>query len=295
MNWEGKNLSLFNSIYFCLEGFRHGGMNEVKQRYALCSDLLLNKWIGPWYEKPVVKYYNRIGITPVYPGGLKASLSTPGQSPNRRMLFYYAYAVKHLLTVPGIPELLARLANIGRTPDEGTTHEGERCYHNNMVELHGCYFVHRCLHMEIMDVEYDQHFIRSPNRLGNRSCDIKGKINGNDYYFDCKDSSTEIVHQEPFYDIHVTSPRNSHQNRMWLEGQMQEADNKGSDYLLAKIPLWSQYKGRKRNREWMSKVFSNAIYCGGGKYRLLGNATNYRVLKSVFILNQRSALELILR
>lgn len=290
---QSKKISLIYSLGYCIDGLRQRGVIEARRRFSLCLDFELNKWIGPIYEKPVVEYYKKNGITPIYPGGLSAGLSAPGCSPNRKMLFYYAYAIKHLLTVPGIPELLSNLANIGRAPDEEKTHEGERGYHNNMVELHGCYFIHQGLKMEIKDVEYDGHFIHSPNCIGNSSCDIKGHLNGNDYYFECKDSSKEIVKQEPFYDVFITSPRTNYGNREWLEEQMQAADKKGADYLLAKIPLWSQYKNRKRDLEWMKKVFPYSQHCGRNEFLFTKDAPQCKALKGVYILTLRSALKII--
>jgi hypothetical protein len=288
MNWENRKNLLVKIICFCIDGLLKGGLKEAKSRLSSSIDLSLHKLIGSRYKKTVEKYFNDVGITPV--GGLMSDLSLP----NRRALIYFAYAVKHFSHIIGVRELLAELANVDREPDEENTHNGERRYHNCLVELHGCYFVHRCLGMEIEDVEYNGHTVISPGRSGNRSCDIKGHKNGIGYYFECKDSSWEIVHREPFYDSYITTPKTYTGCKAWLEERMLAADEKGADFLLAKIPIWSRYKGNKRNCEWMLKVFPESHNQGGKQFLLKGSAGTYKNLKGAYILLRRSALELIL-
>jgi hypothetical protein len=285
-DWGNRRFSLYNTLRFSLAGFREGGWSEAERRFRDMWDQHLHEWIGPWYCHPVARYYSDRGITPA------AGLDVAMKGKNRRQLRIYAYAVSKLANIPGIAALLSELASVDRDPREEETHSGERRYHNLLVELHSSCFVHKNLGMKIVDVEYSGHSVLSPNRVGNKSCDIKAERRGEPVYFECKDSSYEIVSQQPFYDAHVTTPKTAEGCAAWLMDRLRDSDDKGADYLIAKIPMWSRYRGRRRDVEWIAKVLPSSRQVNRKLYELPIEGAQFRNVKGVFILQLKSAIEI---
>lgn len=287
-NNDGK-LTLFYTFCYCVKELREHGINEAFKAFKRIWPLHLHKWFGWIYRIPVEKYYKKHSIIPG--AGLKVDLA----SNNPNALRYYSHAVKQLHKIAGVNNLLNELAKVERAPDEEISHEGERKYHNLLVELHGCYFTHKILKMKILDVEYGKNKILSPNRIGNRSCDIKCFKKSDTIYFECKDSSAEIKSGVPYEGVTITTPLNAYQNKKWLLDKMQEADDKGADYLLAKIPIWSPYQGKKIYRCWMEKVFENHKRHSCNNYSIEIDKNKYRSLKGAFLLLRKNAIKITFR
>lgn len=283
-----KSLTIWNSIVFCLSGLRSKGLPELKSRFDYCWDQHLHMWIGARHKKVVEGYFSNLGVTPV--GGLSVAISEY----NRRELQYYSYAINKFLHIPGVKHCLSKLAKVERAPDEEQSHNGEQKYHNLLVELHACCFIQKWLKMVVVDTEYPGHSILSPNRTRNKSCDIEAKYKGHTLFFECKDSSWEIISKEPYYGAYITTPKSSDGCKCWILQRMQMAAEKGADYLIAKISVWTKYKGKNRDKDWMRKVFPEAKHLGGSRFLLPSTIGRYGSVKGTYILNHGSGITIVL-
>jgi len=288
MAYDREKLTAWNSMRFCLAGLYSKGFADFRQRLAFCWDQHLHIWVGHRHRRVVEEYFSTTGVTPV--GGLAVAISEC----NRRQLKYYSYAIRKLIHVPGIKSRVLELANVHRASEEEDSHAGEQKYHNLLVELHACCFVHKWLGMTNIDVEYPGHAVLSPNRVGSKSCDISGGSDGRTTFFECKDSSWEIMCKQRCHGMHVSRPKTAEGCRLWLLERMKMAADKGADYLIVKMPMWSEHSGRGRYIDWMRRSFPEARHTGGNRFMLPDIAGNYGCVKGAYVLNHGRGVEIML-
>ena len=134
-------------------------------------------------NKTIQKYYHDKNINVI--GLLQDDIG----SNNEKVLCYIEYVINNLLSVTGIERLLEDIAKINKRDIEG-----ERIYHNAIMELHSIVFVHRELKLKILEVESNKNRVFSPHRVKKEwSCDIKATDLTKDYFFESKDASSEIT------------------------------------------------------------------------------------------------------
>jgi len=103
--------------------------------------------------KTITNYYKTIRIKP------SQWMQEDIQENNDKSLCYIEYAIKHLLNVKGIKELLVDIATIKKSGIKG-----EQMYHNAIMEFHAINFVRKVLKFNILDVESRSNKIHSPCR-----------------------------------------------------------------------------------------------------------------------------------
>lgn len=155
--------------------------------------------------KSLQRYYSKQKIKPI--GGLRKDL----QKRNVKALRYINYVARNLVSVKGISELLREIALISQSGNEG-----ERIYHNSLMELHAIYFVHNVLDFKILEVESRKNKIFSPFTKKDKSCDIKAEFQGSVYYFESKDASVEITTQHTLEDFIEFYPQFAGRRKMDL-------------------------------------------------------------------------------
>lgn len=172
---------------------------------------------------------------------------------NEKALRYIKYAIKYLLGVKGVERLLEDIAQVVKPGNEG-----ERIYCNSLTELHGICFVHNSLKLKILEVESKTNKVLSSNRKGDKSCDIKATNSVRDYYFESKDASSEIMTSyEDREHTHFT-PMTDDEIREWVMRKSKEADEKGANHLVCRVPVWVPDAGRSKRdfyNKWITRVF----------------------------------------
>lgn len=180
-------------------------------------------------KNTIQKYYSDKNITIV--GRLKNDI----QKNNDRALRYIEYAIKNLLDTKGIEQLLKEIAQVVKSGNEG-----ERIYHNRIMQFHAIYFVHHSLKLRILEVDSKTNKVLSPNRKRNKSCDIKATNSIRDYYFEAKDASSEITTRREVKGVgEVYDPMLEEQTQKWVVWQTAEADRKGANYLICRLEVYS--------------------------------------------------------
>lgn len=157
---------------------------------------------------------------------------------NPRPFVYTAYAIRELLDVPGVKELL-----IHTLAPPNPLSELERVVHNALVELHGLYFVSEGLELRISRAEADKIKVYSPFRTGNKSCDILATDGEKEFYFECKDHSSEIVTSYPNQrDPRFRNFKPSFGDKVasWIGYMCRDASEKGATTLICKVPRWKE-------------------------------------------------------
>ncbi len=152
---------------------------------------------------------------------------------NHLALFYVEYAIKNLMNIKGVKDLLKDISEI-----EETEIKGERIYHNSIMELHAIYFVDKTLKLRILEVESKNNTILSPNRKGDKSCDIKALNCNKNCYFESKDASSEITTSYVRGEMVHFTPMFEEQIKKWIQYKTEKADDKGANYLICRVPVW---------------------------------------------------------
>ncbi len=196
-------------------------------------------------NKLISMYYRNNHILPI--GELKKDIDRK----NVQALKYVVYLIKHLLQVKGVNDLLRDIALIQQAGNEG-----QRIYRNSMMQLHAIYFVHKTLHLHVLEVESNSNKILSPYRKGDKSCDIKARDSKNDYYFEAKDSSSEIISEYENYDAVFFTPMDEDEIEKWIMRQTLAADRKGANYLICRIDVWGVAPSKRESLVyWINSIF----------------------------------------
>ena len=198
-------------------------------------------------KKVIQKYYHDKNVNII--GLLKNDI----EENNEKALRYVKYVIKNLLGVEGVEQLLEDIAQVDKSG-----YEGKRIYYNSLTELHATYFVHKSLKLKIVEVESKTNTVLSPNRKGDKSCDIKATNSVRDYYFESKDASSEIMTSYEDRGHTLFTPTDDDEIREWVIRKSKEADEKGANYLVCRVPVWVNDAGRAKRdfyNEWITRVF----------------------------------------
>ncbi len=192
-------------------------------------------------------YYSENGIEVI--GPLAKAIATD----EFKALRYVEHAIEQLASVPGMGELLRDLARIQKDGNEG-----ERIYYNSLTQLHAAGFAHKELKLRVLAVESRSQQVLSPRKAGDKSCDFKASDGSREYFFETKDASAETMSQSR-YDgaIHYT-PMGEEEIGPWIVKRCREADEKGADYLICRVPVWvSGWEEEEQEfyDKWIRKVF----------------------------------------
>ena len=81
---------------------------------------------------------------------------------------------------------------------------------------------------------------------------------GNNIYFEVKDLSSEVLSEHPHgADPSLTSltPKLPSEKRIWIIRKTNEAINKGANYLICRIPVWSSPGRPGLGVRWLCQLF----------------------------------------
>ncbi len=185
------------------------------------------------YKRLIVNFYQKAKIKP------NDYLADDLNSNNLKVLFLIEYAIKSLLHVTGIVDLLIE---IGKTGKKQKT--GHRIYHNLIQELHSIYFVKNTLKHDLVEVESRKNKVLYPNSKKNKSCDIKSFYKENDYYFESKDFSNYLISTSNDLPKYSTEENEAEK---WIAEKSKEADFKGANYLICRPDLFLNFSLNHNN------------------------------------------------
>jgi|GEM_PF-2677570 len=214
------------------------------------------------YYEIVLRFYRQNKIEP------SQILAENIQSNNSLSLKYISYAIRYLLAVPGINELLVDIAVI-----RGIDKVSKRIFHNYIQELHAIYFVRCRLKHKILQVESRSNKIFSPFRRGDKSCDILSHKNGKQFYFESKDFSSFLLSSNNDLPKFHTAEEEAER---WIMRKAKDADVKGANYLICRPEVWAWSDSEEEpikylTGEWIEAVCSKCFI----KYRRI---SNYEIL-----------------
>ncbi len=235
---------------------RHNkSLRNLASRSVSRLSQLIKNWSLYFYQLMIKyfiqKYYKKNNISPL--GRLKEDINNR----NEKALRYIDYAIKNLLNVVGIKDKLREIALIKKSGNEG-----ERIYHNSIMELHDMFFVHNVLKLNILEVDSRTNDILSPYRKIERSCDIKACDATDTYYFESKDASSEIMTVYQKNGGEYFTPTDDNKIERWIANKSKEADEKGANYLICRVPVWvyDVYQQEKEFYDkWAERIFKNSF------------------------------------
>ncbi len=197
-------------------------------------------------KKMIQTYYSERGIEVV--GPLAEAIATD----NFRALRHVEYAIEHLASVSGMGELLRDLARIQKDGNHG-----KRIYLNSLTQLHAVGFAHKELKLHIQAVEAINQPVLSPRRIGDKSCDFRASDGHEESYFETKDSSAETMSEHRIKGIIHFDPMNERKIGDWIINRCRNAEKKGADYLICRVPVWDNWEEEEREfyGKWIREVF----------------------------------------
>ncbi len=187
------------------------------------------------------------------------------QRRNWRALRFLAYTIRNL---PHLQNLRENLDELGRIVKG--SNESESSYYNHLTEFHAVWLASYVLGWNVLALERRGVPIRSPNRTGNRSCDILAKSRGADLYLEVKDlsretltqrkddhDSQEVVWFEPLLPSTCRPCSCRTITQEWVNRMLGESFEKGADYLICRIPVWSSLGAPGFGVRWMHAIFGD--------------------------------------
>lgn len=208
---------------------------------------------------------------------------------NNKSLVYIDYCINNLQDISGIKQLLEDLASM-----DASGNNAYRIYHNSIVEMDGIFHVHAVFKQKIKEVESSSNKILSPRRVGEKSCDIKAEENGREIYYESKDASVEITSRWTKGEFQHWTPMSAYQIEKWVLRKISDADQKGADYLLCKVPMWKRMTERVDINtwdDWAKKTFKNLTQIGPAHFKINNPELSAIKLKGFYILKSKGAIK----
>lgn len=206
----------------------------------MCKGFITKGRIRRYYKKQSISISNQDLLSDIRKTELKA-------------LSHISYVIKHLNDVTGIDGKLNDIALINKKG-----FELERIYNNILTEIHAIHFLHDTLKYKIIEVESSSNKkVTSPHGQGNKICDIKAFDGMNEIYFEVKDASSELTTASINKNC-VTrfTPMLDNNIRQWVRSKMEEALDKGANYLICRVPAWGSNNNLSK---WAERVFKKLI------------------------------------
>ena len=168
-------------------------------------------------------------------------------------LGFIAFAIENLHHLPNLRDSVRELAAVpfGRNRELAK-------YYNLRTEFMAMRFVADVLSLSIAEVESPTHKIISPTSDGQKSCDIRATNGENDYYFDAKDFSAEILSLEPLRsqpNAHTFEPADPRRLRRWIEQKAKETAKKGANFCIGRIPSMGLPDAPVFTSSWVHELF----------------------------------------
>jgi len=185
---------------------------------------------------------------------------------NWRALRFPAYAIQNLPHMENLRECFVDLANIVMKGNESRSR-----YYNQLTEFHAVWFTSYSLNLDVVAMEHRSSPIRSPNCQNGSSCDILAKARRSNVYFEVKDLSRETLteYKDPsisedlvFFDPFLPSDR----QYQWIRKMLWKSIRKGANYLICRIPVWSEHGVPGFRTRWLQEILGNVHRFGCREY-----------------------------
>lgn len=238
-------------------------------------------------KKQIIKDYAQEISLPIH---RNTYLAKDLQSNNWLELRFPAYAIQYLPNLRNLKECFTELANIQKE-----NNESESRYNNLIAEFHAVWFISHTLRFNVITIEHKSCPILSPNRKGDRSCDILAQTNRTNLYFEVKDLSSETLTQsEGSLDsdglVYFNPSLPSRRQGDWINKMLRKSFCKGANYLICRIPVWSSYHVPGFGIRWVNKIFGNARKLSNREYVITIQLNVPNFFKGVYLMHNRRHL-----
>lgn len=211
-------------------------------------------------------------------------------SGNWRALRFPAYSIQKLPHIRNLTECFVDLANI-----KIENNESQSKYYNQLTEFHAVWFASHILKLNMIAMEHKRSPILSPNRKRNCSCDILAKRSKTNIYFEVKSLSSETLTQyidDSISPDHVffkpSLPSKRQQN--WLNKMLNKSFEKGANYLICRIPVWSSYGMQGFGAWWVRNISGKVQKVSTREYIVSPTCSVPRFFKGIYLIHNRRHL-----
>lgn len=132
--------------------------------------------------------------------------------------------------------------------------------------------------------------------MGDKSCDIKAEDNGLEIYYESKDASYQILSRYTYRNNLYSDQMSPSQIESWVWKKIKEADKKGADYLICKVPVWIGITEKHEPAtydKWAKAIFKNIDQIGPAHFRIaISNVRPLKNLKGFYILKLTDAIKI---
>jgi len=119
----------------------------------------------------------------------------------------------------------------------------------------------------------------TPLGAKNKSCDILARRGDKRYYFESKDSSSEITTRDS---NDCFTPLMREDAVKWIKKKAKEADVKGANYLICRLSNWTD-----KNRfpdEWIKTIFIDAKKISNKNYQISTFNKKLKLLRGLYLI-----------
>lgn len=161
-------------------------------------------------------------------------------------------------------------------------------FESHFNEIVGVHFLETQLNYKVLSVEIKSQPIISPYSKNNKSCDILASDGNQNIYFESKKSLSQDLRPRTISgDFEHFTPISHNEIHQWIRNKLYEANQKGADYLLIRVPFWSPIElidDQEKIELWMSRTFKGNEKISGKYFRIKLDGFSLTVTKGFYII-----------
>lgn len=209
---------------------------------------------------------------------------------NWRALRFLAYSIQKLPHVRNLKECFVDLANI-----KIGNNKSQSKYYNQFTKFHAVWFASYILKLNIIAMEHKRSPILFPNRKSDYSCGILAKRSKTKIYFEVKSLPSETLTQyiddsispdDAFFKPSLPSMR----RQSWINKMLNKSFEKGANYLICRIPVWSSYGMQGFGAWWVRNISGDVQKVSAREYIVSPNYSIPRFFNGIYLIHDRRHL-----
>ena len=155
-------------------------------------------------------------------------------------------------------------------------------------EIVGIHFIEKQLQLKVLEVEIKSQPIISPYCKNNKSCDILANDGNQNIYFESKKSlSQDLRPREKMGSDEGFTPISNSELYQWIRDKLFDANLKGADYLLIRIPFWTPVdidSEKEKYNHWISRTFKENEKISENVFRIKLDRLILNITKGFYII-----------
>jgi len=165
---------------------------------------------------------------------------------------------------------------------------GDVKFESDLNEIVGVWFLETQLKYKVLEIEIISQPVFSPHCKNKKSCDILANDGFQNLYFESKMSmSQDLRPRSKLGEFESYTPISNIEIREWIRDMLYEANQKGANYLLIRVPFWTPMRIRSDEEKiklWISRTFDKNEQISENVFRIKLDRLILNVTKGFYII-----------